>query len=353
MRKILLTTTFLFLFISDSYTQTASDYFPSNQGFKWYYETIVLDSNGNQVPGSLRYRVDSFSVVQNYNGLSAHYVPSRRNMMNIFDPGPFNDTSFFNFQGSNGWQYVNVARGLDSITFLDTSGLINFITSFNKWYSVYRFASPVNQNYTIFTKDTTITFNSQSFPVRIAYAGRRLNDEGNKKKFVLTASLHYLLELPPPLPPIPVEVLSRKDTVWLQQGLWMVKEVIPPTVVDLTQFSIPVSFTIPGESIINVAPPLGITGYSSEIPEGYSLEQNYPNPFNPGTNIKYSLPESGFVSLRVYDLSGKEAAVLINEEQRAGTYEYKFNAVHLTSGVYFYTIQTPNFSQTRKMTLIK
>lgn len=353
MRKILLTTALIFLFISNLQSQTASDYFPTTQGFKWYFETIVLDSNGNPVPGSLRYRADSFSVVQNYNGLSAHYVPSRRNMMNISDPGPFTDTSFINFQGSNAWQYVDVTRGLDSITFLDTSGLINFIASFNKWYSVYRFANAVNQNYTIFTKDTTITFNSQSFPVRIAYTGRRLNDELSAKKFVLTASLHYLLELPPPLPPIPIEVLSRKDTVWLKQNLWMIKEVIPPTTVDLTQFSVPVSFTIPGESILNVPPPVGIVNYNSEIPDGYSLGQNYPNPFNPSTKIKYSLPESGFVSLKIYDLSGKEAVTLISQEQPAGTYELKFDASDLSSGVYFYTLETSSFTQTKKMTLIK
>jgi hypothetical protein len=353
MRKILLATAFLFLFISNSYTQTASDYFPANPGFKWYYSTTSLDSNNNPVPGSLRYRVDSFSVVQSYNGLSAHYAPSKSNLSSIFDPGPYTDTNFYNFQGSNGWQYVDVTRGLDSITFLDTSGLINFIASFNKWYSVYRFASTVNQEYTIFTKDTTITFNSQSFPIRIAYKGKRLSDEASKKRFVLTASLHYLLELPPPLPPIPVEVLSRRDSVWLSLSFWMVREVIPSINVDLNQFSIPVAFIVPGEKIELQSGPLGVINYSGEVPQGYSLEQNFPNPFNPETNIKYSLPEEGFVSLKVYDLAGKEAAVLINQEQRAGTYELNFDASGLTSGIYFYTLEAGSFTQTKKLTLIK
>lgn len=352
MRKILFTTAFIFLVISNLHSQTASSYFPSNQGFKWTYLTVQLDSNNNPVGSTYRFRVDSFSVVQNYNGLSAHYVPSKRNLTNIFDPGPYTDTNFYNFQGSNGWQYVDVTRGLDSITFLDTSGLLNFIASFNKWYSVYRFASPVNQNYTIFTKDTTITFNSQSFPIRIAYTGRRLNDEFNSKKFLLTASLHYLLTIPP-LPPIPIEVLSRENTVWLQTGSWMGREITLSTNVDLTPFSIPVSFYIPGERIELQSGPQGIVNYNSEIPDGYSLEQNYPNPFNPATTIKYSLRESGYVELKVYNTTGMEISTLISGEQQAGTYELQFNASGLTSGVYFYTLKTESFTQTRKMSLIK
>jgi photosystem II stability/assembly factor-like uncharacterized protein len=85
----------------------------------------------------------------------------------------------------------------------------------------------------------------------------------------------------------------------------------------------------------------------------YSLSQNYPNPFNPSTNIKYAIPNSGFVKLIVLDLLGREVETLINEKQNAGTYEATFNASRYPSGVYFYRLITEGFIDTKKMLLVK
>ena len=95
--------------------------------------------------------------------------------------------------------------------------------------------------------------------------------------------------------------------------------------------------------------------------ENFELFQNYPNPFNPITTIKYSIPSSVIstegrnlnVSLKIYDVLGNEVAKLVNEEKSAGSYEVKFNASSLSSGVYFYTLRTGSFVQTNKMILIK
>ena len=89
------------------------------------------------------------------------------------------------------------------------------------------------------------------------------------------------------------------------------------------------------------------------IPGDYSLKQNYPNPFNPETVIGYSLPAAGKVTLKIYDILGKEVAELVNEEKPAGQYEVKFNASKLTSGVYLYTLKAGNYTETKKMVLIK
>jgi hypothetical protein len=86
---------------------------------------------------------------------------------------------------------------------------------------------------------------------------------------------------------------------------------------------------------------------------GYKLFQNYPNPFNPATNIKFGIPENGVVIIKVYDVLGKEIAALVNEKLKAGTYEIKFSNDRLPSGVYFYRLVTDNFSETRKMILMK
>jgi hypothetical protein len=98
---------------------------------------------------------------------------------------------------------------------------------------------------------------------------------------------------------------------------------------------------------------VGISQVSTEVPAYFSLSQNYPNPFNPTTNIKFAVSKAGFVSLKVYDMLGKEVAVLVNNNMALGTYEYQFDASKLTSGIYFYTLKTNGFSETKKMMLIK
>jgi spore coat protein A len=85
----------------------------------------------------------------------------------------------------------------------------------------------------------------------------------------------------------------------------------------------------------------------------YSLEQNYPNPFNPSTTVKYALPKAGFVTLKVYDVMGREVAVIVNEYKNAGSYDAKFKADRLSSGVYFYKLIANDYTKTMKMIIIK
>lgn len=92
---------------------------------------------------------------------------------------------------------------------------------------------------------------------------------------------------------------------------------------------------------------------SDNLPLSFNLAQNYPNPFNPTTTIKYSIPESGNVSLKVYNILGNEVVSLINEEKTPGVYSVTFDAGNLPSGVYFYKIRAGNYFETKKMLLIK
>jgi hypothetical protein len=95
----------------------------------------------------------------------------------------------------------------------------------------------------------------------------------------------------------------------------------------------------------------------SSTPDQYNLNQNYPNPFNPSTVISYQIPKSSYVTLRVYDLLGREVASLVNEYEQAGSYNIKFNTEsmkrNLTSGIYFYTLKAGNFTSTKKLVLMK
>jgi hypothetical protein len=85
----------------------------------------------------------------------------------------------------------------------------------------------------------------------------------------------------------------------------------------------------------------------------YDLKQNFPNPFNSETKIIYHIPNSGFTTLKVYDVLGNEVITLVSEEKKAGRYEAVFNGARLSSGVYFYKIQTGQFIQTKKLILVK
>jgi hypothetical protein len=98
---------------------------------------------------------------------------------------------------------------------------------------------------------------------------------------------------------------------------------------------------------------IDIKRIGENIPSSYSLKQNYPNPFNPITNIQFDLSKTGRVKLSVFDVTGKEIAVLINEEMSAGKYETTFDASGYTSGIYFYRLETNNYSETKKMVLLK
>lgn len=92
---------------------------------------------------------------------------------------------------------------------------------------------------------------------------------------------------------------------------------------------------------------------SPSIPEVFALYNNYPNPFNPVTKIKFDIPSTAFVKLIVYDVQGQEISALLSKELNAGTYSIDFDGTGLSSGVYFYKLTSGNYSEIKKMVLIK
>jgi hypothetical protein len=97
----------------------------------------------------------------------------------------------------------------------------------------------------------------------------------------------------------------------------------------------------------------GINTITNEIPGSFSLRDNYPNPFNPATVIEYQLSSASYVKLIVYDMYGKEIKTLVNENESAGTYRTSFDGTNLSSGIYFYRLETEGYRETKKMILVK
>lgn len=110
----------------------------------------------------------------------------------------------------------------------------------------------------------------------------------------------------------------------------------------------------PGNAVVDLAmTPTSVGQTAAAQPGQFTLAQNYPNPFNPSTTIEYSLDRSGIVTLKIYNILGQEVATLVNGFQNAGSYRAVFSASGLTSGIYFYRLQSEKLSQTQKMILMK
>ncbi len=101
----------------------------------------------------------------------------------------------------------------------------------------------------------------------------------------------------------------------------------------------------------------GVSTIENKTPSEYILKQNYPNPFNPSTTISFSIPQTSFVTIKVYDVLGREVAILVNEEKSPGNYSVNFNESNLPSGVYLYKLESASFNgrytSTKKMVLLK
>lgn len=111
--------------------------------------------------------------------------------------------------------------------------------------------------------------------------------------------------------------------------------------------------TVDSNITVNTICVIGIQQISNEVPDNFSLEQNYPNPFNPATKIRFQVSKSTNIKIAVYDITGKEVETLVNEKMTAGTYETQFDGSKYSSGIYFYSLITGNFVNTKKMILVK
>ncbi|RPI19867.1 MAG: T9SS C-terminal target domain-containing protein [Ignavibacteriae bacterium] len=171
-----------------------------------------------------------------------------------------------------------------------------------------------------------------------------------------------------------VEVSSNNGTTWQQAVSYSgTVSTLHECRIDITRYanhssSLKIRFRLTADASTNAdgwyVDDIVMTGYNyggqapftsdnNGNPQKYSLSQNYPNPFNPATKINYSLAVNGLVSIKIYDILGREVKQLVNEVQNAGQYNIEWNASDYPSGVYFYRIESGSFSETKKMMLIK
>ncbi|MEJ2104044.1 MAG: T9SS type A sorting domain-containing protein [Ignavibacteriaceae bacterium] len=164
------------------------------------------------------------------------------------------------------------------------------------------------------------------------------------------------------LPGLEVECLRMKrEYSWFQykEFFYLTKEGILLVVSDVASSAPDTGYVLGDYSVLSNEPIVGVENEQS-IPIKFFLQQNYPNPFNPTTWIRFSVPETQFVTFKVFDILGDEVETLVNEELPSGEYEVQFNShsslsgiKELTSGIYFYQLKAGSFIQTKKMILLK
>ncbi len=199
-----------------------------------------------------------------------------------------------------------------------------------------------------------ITVNSSSFP-RVVWAPYQ-NDNYTTSGYYVYRAVNYSTT-PPPLNQFSLVATTGSTTYnWTDydysvggplKAHYYVKAILVPTEGGSSTTSSPTN---------TVTSSVGLYKYNLdkiEIVKSYLLDQNYPNPFNPSTKITYSIKEEGLVTLKIYDVLGKEIATLVNETKEAGYHYTEFNASSLPSGVYIYTLQVNGFVSSKKMLLMK
>jgi len=351
----------IFLILTSlSYSQGGNYFFPPDTVFKYIYEAVPLDSNSNPVLSEMFYRGDLFFDIADYQGKQANvFKIQEASTFDSLDIVPYSDSLYFHFDGTDGYKYFQVDPLLGFLQSLDSMGLdpnfsfVDFFTSLENWYSVYRLSAALNDEYTLFSVDTMVA----GFNARVEFLGKRLPDEIintahhgniNCKKFLnsLRVSVKIFTTW--------IQLITIEDYVWIKPGenFWMVQEIIPTLYVDFSFFNID-PFYIYGIQYNN---PLVVSvedNFDNKVLAEYSLEQNYPNPFNPSTTIKFHIPELSHVTLKIYNSIGEEVTVLLNDKLFSGNYSIKWNADGINSGVYFYQLSANGFIETKKMILLK
>ncbi|MBI5728049.1 MAG: T9SS type A sorting domain-containing protein [Ignavibacteriales bacterium] len=360
----------LFSFFGVVFAQQASTYFPANNGFKWYYQSTPLDSMQQPVDSLKYYEVDSLSGEGTYLGVTSKFQLTKSGPLVGIQLLPYLDTTYLNFANTDAKEYFRIPN-LDSIAAMMTRygldtvfgafNLINTFKSFEKWYTMYKFASSVNASYTIFQYDTTVTIDSVNMPLRFLLKGKRLADKSlatqigtfDCKVFLMEFSMNYLL-IVPPFPAVAVPLLTIPDSVYIAPNQWHVKRVAPATKMSLSQLGFG-SYTFPGlmSEILPALPVVGVDKNSGNQVTGFALLQNYPNPFNPGTTIRYNAAVQGKVSLRILNQLGEEVALLTDKEESDGMHEIYWDAAGRASGVYFVQLQTGAQTKMQKIILLK
>lgn len=293
----------------------------NNTGFIGGENTKLKTTNGGVNWTSINIPVSSYSKIYFYDNVKG-YILSGKSIYMTIDSGNTWD-SIFTYNGVQGASFSSIffpsanigyASMVYSNMFNNGSIILKTTNGGNDWQQMY-------QGYTHYISKMYFKNNNAGITV----------SEGSLGYVFYTTNGGF----------------NWHQSFWTDYGLKDVVFTTPET-----------GFIIGGEgSILRTTNFGGIVtsiNYSNTINiSSFSLSQNYPNPFNPSTKIKFDIPKGSLVKLKIYDILGREVATLVNEKLNPGTYEYEWNGIDLSSGIYFYKLEAENFIQTKRMVLVK
>lgn len=331
---------FIFL-ISNLHSQNAQQYLPVEIGNVWINNFYVLDSLGNPA-GEPQILIDSSVAYQSFLGKQTLFVIRRPAGVEI---------------GDTNW----ISASTQSIFIHQRDLEIDTFVTFKlpDWFEYYRFGTSLGTFYQIYRFDTTLTIPELgTLPLRFLVRGARLGLDTltvpagffNAVKFRIEIKVQYLVTLPPPLPPVAIDLVTIPINDWLAQGRYIIKSVQEPFSIDTLNLFIPglMRELVEFKSTTSVKD-------EKIIVENFELYQNYPNPFNGLTIIQFNLPKKEKVNLKIYDVLGREITTLVDGELNSGLHQIYFEASYydLPSGIYYYTLRTENGIKSKAMVYLK
>lgn len=312
----------------------AGEFFPATVGYTWTYETTVTG-----VP----------SVTETQEFAETTVVDGKKACVVQPAGGGGALQTMYAFEGTDAFvRYSALPSPLDT--------MIGVLPS--QWYTMFRFVSTSTPSWTVFRYDTVMTIDGVPVPVRILVTGKMREiamPVTVPAGMFMTDHIDITSQVGTYLGPIFIPFVTLVDSFWISPGTWIVKSVRED--VGFTFDSS--SFTIPGtrRELLSYGPPVAVDEGSAQS-KSFTLEGNYPNPFNPSTVIRYSLPEAAVISLRVFDILGREVAVLADGMEPAGEHETIWNGLDnggasVPSGVYYCRLSSRGSTQTTKMVLLR
>lgn len=322
-------------------SQTALQYVPTEIGNVWITNFYLLDSIGNPI-GEPQIFIDSSVAFQTFLGKQTLFTIRKPIRAEI---------------GDTNW----IAPSEQSIFIHQRSIEFDTIITLNlpDWFEYYRFGTSLGSFYTIYRFDTTLTVPQLgTLPLRFLVRGARLGIDTltvpagffNAVKFRIEIKVQYLISLPPPLPPIAVDLVTIPINDWLAQGRYIVKSIQEPFSIDTLGISVPGSM----RELVEFRSAT-LVQKNEFHPKNFLLYQNYPNPFNGKTIISFLLTKSETITLSIYDCLGRKITELVNKDLNPGEYSIEFEGEKfgLKSGVYFYNLSSRNNNLVRSMVYLK
>lgn len=336
--------------------QQAADYFPSSPSVVWTFNESVLDS--------LQQKIDGLTVSARtiFNG--DRMVDSRTAHCLTTDPGivqtlPIAETTYVATSGSIGSIFFDTWPAAIGGDIIGASALAGIIRSFRGWYDIYRFAAPIGVSSTIFSKDTSITINTTSVPLRFWATVARLSDQtvsvpagifAGAKRFVVTFKLSVVY-----IPMFPIDLVAFPDTTWISASRWIVRETTPTQHIDLSLIG-GGSYNIPGTSreLVAFGPSTGIRSITTTplLPSTISMAA-WPNPFNPEVTIEVRLANSGATTIVVVDILGRVTERLFDGNLDEGSHRFHWQATTEAAGTYYVNVTQRSRSAVSAVHLLK